>query len=624
MDDRKIAASFSTAPALIVALLQGLLLWWLFHTKDFGAWPGNSRECYAPLLSFAILIGPTIYAFMPWWKRPLAWGILALMAMLFLGSGWEFGNHAWAPGTLDWRVYSVPFPLFLLQLLILFHAVPFLQGYLREGHWRFGYRVLFLDTWQNALRLALAGLFTSVFWLLLWLWAELFRMIGLPFAGILLFSVPGYSSLVVALAFGVGFLLVDSSERLLTAVRQQVLTLLKWLLPVAALIVAAFSVALAFRAHALLAEHHHVIRAVWLLWLVIVSVYLYNAAYQDGSIGEPYPRQLGRAIRWATPLLLLLGCMAAYDLWVRIDAYGLTSSRYWGVIVAGITLVYAVGYSAAALGQGYWMAAMGRANVRAALLIIVVLTLTLTPTFSPTRLSANSQAARLAHSAGVAGPGDFMALRFDAGAYGYMALARLAAQPGIAAAIRDGARAALDVKDARERWKFKYTTVPSVNVALEAFPAGSPIDTDLRKKILAELPAPPKRAVSGTDAYDAPMGSFAAGVQTRRQKLLCSADLPCPVLFVDLHGDGRAEAIAFLPVFAIVFEKGGDGWTQVGKTNWQWRLRPDGKATASDLLTALQAGDYRVTPPRWKALQIGRDHLPLDLPEGPTVSDPVK
>ncbi|HEY2463255.1 MAG TPA: hypothetical protein VGI32_04290 [Steroidobacteraceae bacterium] len=617
MDESTQAPRASIAPALTVGALQGLLLWWLAHSKEGAAWPGSSHVWYANLFSFGIIVGPLIYALAPWSKRRTTWISITLIAAWLLWSGWQFGTHEWAPGAFYWSD-QIAYPLFLLQALILFHAVPFLQGYLREGSLGFSYRILFLETWQNALRLALAALFTGIFWLLLWLCAQLFEMIGLPFIRVVLFQVPGFAWLVTALAFGVGFHLVGSAERLLTALRQQVLTLLKWLVPVATLIVVAFSIALLFRTPVLLAEHRHVIRAVWLLWLVIVSVYLYNAAYQDGSVAEPYPAALARAIRWATPLLVLLVGMALYDLWIRVNAYGLTSSRYWGAIVGAVTLAYAIGYALAGFRPGSWMGAMGRANVRVAVGIIVVLIFALTPVLSPAHLSARSQGSRLANSAGTAGPEDFMALRFDAGTYGQEELMRLVAAADTPASIRTGARAALAVKAARERGTFRYTTIAQIELTFEAFPADAAIDDELRQKILAEQPRARNLAGAAVDMVGGPDFAFSgeAAARPHREKKLCSPDLPCPVLFADLDGDGQNEAIAFLQYQAVVFQRGRAGWKELGRVNWRFRAGRK-QQTGEDLLKELRDGDYRVAEPRWKSLQIGHFRLPFDLPVAP-------
>ena len=608
------APSRSIAYVLVVAMLQGLLLWWVIRTQNLGIWPGNTHAWHATLLSLAVILAPVIYGLTPWTHGVRAWGIVALIAALAVVSSWHFGSHELPPGAALWPSNVPPFALLLVQVLVLFHALPFIQIYLIQGRWRCGYDLLFSRTWQNALQLGLAALFTSIFWALLMLWAELFKMIGLPFAQVLLTQIPGYSLIVLALGFGVGFYLVGSADRLLAVLRQQVLSLLKWLVPVAALILVAFAIALLLRTPALLAEHRHVIRAVWLLWLVIVSIYLLNAAYQDGSVATPYPVLLGRLLRWTTPLLVVLSAMAAYDLWVRVTAYGLTTSRVWAVVVTATTFAYSIGYALASRRANPWMAPIGRANVWLALLVIATLSLTLSPVLYPERLAARSQAARLARSSGVAGPADFMALRFDFGDYGYQKLKSLAADKATPESIRKGAQLALQVNDRQARGKFSYTTVPESAIAmvLEAIPAGAQIDDALRRKIqekgagiIARVAIDP-----GDDPHDV---ASPAAYTKNKPGLACVTDDPCPVVFVDLDNDGQVEAVVFRGTQAEVFQKQFAEWQEVGSA-----FRPAYAATTpQELLSQLRKGGFQAVERHWKMLKIGRELLRLELPEEP-------
>lgn len=586
------------APMLVVALLQGLLLWWVSSTNDAVTWPGNDFAWRGTLLPFGIVFAPLIYGLAPWSQRRLAWIFVAAIGVLLLASDWQLATHHAVPGETPWRRDPLSPQWVVIQVLLLFHAVPFLQGFLRTGRWRPEYPALFLDAWQNALRIALAAAFTGVFWLLLWLCAQLFDMIGLPFIRVLLADVPGYAFLLVCPAFAVGFELVGSAERLLAALRQQVLALLKWLLPIATLVLVAFSIALLVRAPALWAEKQHVIRAVWLLWLAIVTVYLYNAAFQDGSIEAPYSRSLGRLLAWSAPLLVLLSAMAAYDLWIRIDAYGLTEPRYWAVVVALITLAYSLGYAWAGIRAGRWMEGMGATNVCVALALIALLSASMIPLTSPARLAARSQAQKLAGSDGTAGPDDFMRLRFDLGRYGYDELRRLAADAHTSPGIRTGTRLAVAVRNWRDRFDFKYTTVPMIRATLEGFPAGSDIDADLRGKIYDLLPTVTRAERKNTGHDD-----------------ICTDTLSCPVLFIDLDGDGKAEAIAFLPFEAEIFQRDGHGWSNIGQMDWRHRTQSSHQRSAADLLQLLRGGEYRTVEPRWKSLELGQDRLNLGLPE---------
>jgi len=603
------------APVLIVAMLQGLLLWWVISTHDAGSWPGNDHLWHGVLLPFGIVFAPLIYGLAPWAQPRVAWVFVAVIAVLLLASNGQHAAHVWVSGSTPWQTDPLPAQPVIIQVLLLFHAVPFLQGYLRTGRWRPVYSSLFLDTWQNAQRLALAAVFTGVFWLLLWLCAQLFDMIGLPFIRVLLADAPGFPCLLACPAFGIGFLLVGSAERLLTALRQQVLALLRWLVPIATLVLVAFSLALLLRAPALWAEQQHVIRAVWLLWLAIVTVYLYNAAYQDGSIDSPYPPLLGRLLGWSAPLLVLLSGMAAYDLWIRIDAYGLTNARYWGSLVSIVTLAYSLGYGLAGIRAGRWMGGMGRTNICVALGLIALLSVSLTPMANSARLVARSQAQRLAQADGSAGPGEFMNLRFDLGGYGYDELHRLADDARTSPGIRTGARLALAVRDEQDRGTFHYTTAPAMQITLKGFPAGTVVDADLRAQILALLPDQP------TYKRDARHTAMRHGVLLDNYSRvgatddICNATVSCPILFIDLDGDGIAEAIAFLPYRAIIFQRGAQGWGEIGNLSWRSLADVPHRRTAAELLALLSRGDYRAVEPHWKTLQFGADVLNLDLPE---------
>src|SRR4029450_4047356 len=98
--------------------------------------------------------------------------------------------------------------------------------------------------------------------------------------------------------------LAGSVERLQTALRQQLLALLKWLTPLATLILVLLTGTLVAKWPAAFAERRRAISAVWLLWLVAVTVALLNSAYQDGREEAPYPQLLGNALRGAAGSLV--------------------------------------------------------------------------------------------------------------------------------------------------------------------------------------------------------------------------------------------------------------------------------------------------------------------------------
>ena len=470
-----------------VAAVQGVLLWWLYASAAAGAWPRTAPGLFVALVTAVVLV-PLLYyltsGLTPVRTRHLA--VLACALVVLLGVGWHQGTMVigTAEPTPD-HGNPAPYAYALVVGLLCLHALPFAQSWLVRGDWRWRYPDLFRFAWRNALLAALGVLFFGVFWLLLGLWAQLFSMIGVRlFANIFFdarFAIPAS-----AVALGVGVQLAGSVERLETALREQILTLLKWLSPLAVLILAIFSVALLVKAPELLAARQRTISASWLLWLIAMNVLLLNAAYQDGSANEPFPRWLGRTVRFLVPLLLVVAAIAAYAILVRIDEYGLTVSRAWAVLVALLATVYAAGYAWSAVRGGDWMSGMGRVNVLVALLTIASLTTMLTPALSPYRLTAASQHERVLARTDTPRSEDFHLLRFDAGTYGRKRLSQLADLEGHPreAEIRSLATAA-QAASSRHLARAELKAIAPEGLALQAYPAGTEIEPALRESIAA-------------------------------------------------------------------------------------------------------------------------------------------
>lgn len=590
--------SRSFALPVSVGLLQGVMLWWLAGSLEDGTWPATQSGWYATLLLVAVFLPPTIYLLSPWRERPRTWVMTAMALALLAGAGAHYGLHVEAVDlSTRYRSYF-PFALLLAAFVWLFHAVPFAQVSLAEGGLPTAYPLLFLFAWRNVLQLALAGLFTVVFWLLLWLWIQLFDMLNIHFPKVLFSDDARFSLLVAAIVFAAGFHLAGSADRLLVVVRQQVLALLKWLALVATAILVLFAGALLIRTPALLASHRHVISATWLLWLAIVTVYLYNAGYQDGDTPQPYPTAAARLLRYATPLGVLVAGMALYALLVRSAAYGFTTSRVWGTLVAVIAVAYSIAYVVAAIPVAPWMRSMGSANVGIAVFLLLSLGLMLTPALAPERLSAASVANHLIQNPnGIAGQ-DLMLLRFDLGAYGRTQLEKLNANRD--PTVRHAASAALAVTSAAERYKFAYPKVDASTLAFRSFPAGTEVDADLRSLIAASIVEPYGYRVRARLVDQSAEDNGAESTQEQRRASPCSQSAPCPVLFANLSGKSDPEAVVFLQDATHIYQRIAGRWTSV-----QFVTAKCPPCRDRTLLRALESGRYQTSSPPWQDLKVG-------------------
>lgn len=586
--------SWQSTPFLVVtALLQGGALWWLYDATKREYWPGTSPAWLLALASVAFVVPPLIYLLRDYARIPRVLAIAAAAAGALFGFGWHHGARVIGPArdiVLGSPGWGTTFGYSLAVIVLCVHALPFVQSWLMTGRYWPAYRDLFEFAWRNVILVALAVVFCGVFWALLGLWAQLFHMIGIGFFREL-FTDSRFGFPATALAFAAGIGLAGSVERLQIAFREQILTLFKWLGLLALLILALFSLALLLKSPELFESQTRVISAAWLLWLVAFTVYLLNAAYQDGSIDRPYPQAISTAARAITPLLFVIAIMAAYALIVRVRAYGLTVDRVWGLVVAALALIYGAGYAYAARSAHPWMHAMGRVNVMAALVLIVLTSLLLTPLLSPYRLAAASHHARIVADEE---PADekrdgtqsrFELLRVQSGVYGRERLETLAKIDDVAGAarIRKEAQAALS----RKLWYEPDAACPADprDLALVALPAGEAIDGNLRQS-LHEL------CKSGST-------------------MSCTnAEEPCPVLFVDVNDDGAAEAIASTAAMPVAFTREGDRWRRVDVV-----MRRSGTGARAETSTAVvdmsaladavAANDVEIVPAEWNRLRVG-------------------
>jgi hypothetical protein len=559
-----------------LSLVQGVVLFWLYRAARLEIWPATNQGLIAALATCALLLPVTWYVIDGLGRRGQCVALLTAVAAALLLFGWHLGARATvAPSGPDTRgELALTSASFLVVLGVLWcHAMPFAQSWLRSGRARPVYHDLFEFAWRNALLLALGVLFCGVFWLLLGLWAQLFDLLDIELFG-KLFTNATFAIPATAVAAGVGVQLAGNVEGLQRALRQNLLSLLKWLAPLSALILVLFSVALLFKLPMLFDTQRRVVGAAWLLWLVAVNVLLLNAAWQDGRQPVPYPRPLASLLRFAVPLLTLIAAIALYAIAVRVGDHGLTVQRVWALLVGVLAVAYSVGYSVTALARSpapAWLPGIGAVNVGIALATVLVLTLMLTPVLAPARLAAASQQARILADPGLAVEEDYRVLRFESGEYGRRMLASLATLEGHPQAelIRGAATAMLE---RTERWPPGRMQTDPEALSLEASPAGTPIDDSLRA------------AIAGVDFHEP-----------------CPGVRPCVVLFVDLDGDGVDEAVAFVAPYAVpLLRRSDQGWVQAGT------LRPaDGVPLDADALReALQQQRVGTRAPAWRELEL--------------------
>ncbi|MFO1426885.1 MAG: hypothetical protein U1F11_07905 [Steroidobacteraceae bacterium] len=406
---------------LLLAVLQGLGLHALHRAIEARAWPATDLAVLIPAYLLLIFLPLTAQPQARYFGERRLWGALAALGVVLLALGAYFGARVAPDGRLDdldgELLFANGFALCILWLLF----VPFLRAWLETGRWRAPYRALFDAAWRNKLTLAEALLFTGVFWLLLGLWAALFRTLDIRFFEEL-FREPLFVYPVTALAFGIALHLVGRIDRIIDVVLAQLLGLLKWSRRWPGSSSCCSRSRCCRGCRDCCCTGSAALGATWMLWLVAVTVLLLNAAYQAGDREAPYGRGLGAAMRAVPPLLLVVALTAAYSLLVRVAQLGLTVGRYWGSSPRPWPASTRWPTHPRAAPRP-WMSLLG-GRIRDRRAARALLLLSLTPLLSPYWLSAASQYRLVTRNESRERREDALRyLRFDTGHYGLRARA---------------------------------------------------------------------------------------------------------------------------------------------------------------------------------------------------------
>ncbi|KQY30337.1 hypothetical protein ASD38_09000 [Caulobacter sp. Root487D2Y] len=545
MDSR--AARQATILRLATGLIQGLLLYGLWQADKSKVWPATQHEVYAAFLMVVLFVPFVGLAGVSALRlRTLAvWKVVAAILAAGLGAYGVWSGDPAARG-----VDGLGPQTFLAVAALIFIGHHLVQPADMERRRIARYPTYFDVTWKHGVQAVLSLGFTGAFWLLLFLAAALFKLIGVDAIQKLIrhewFAYPA-----TTLMFAAAVQLTDVRANLVRGVRTVALTLLAWLLPLMALIAAAFLLTLPFTG----------LEPLWktksataiLLTADAFLILLANAAYQDGT--EKTAVVLKWAARLAGLLLIPITVLAAYGLSLRIGQYGLSPDR---IVAAACVLVaagYALGYGIAAVRPGAWMKTLEAVNIAMAFVVIAVLLALFTPIADPRRLSVNDQVARLKSGKVTADQFDYVALRFDDGRFGRKALESLERDPNPAIRAK-----ALEVG--------KLDNKPYASL-LTAAP-----DRFKKTKIYPKGQALPKGFVDQTwNGGDEP--TCLAGY------------LDCRALLTDTDGDGVAEVLlSYGQTFEIFKADAAGVWTKTAETSM----------FCGDLDKALETGDVHVAP----------------------------
>ena len=411
-------------PLLGISLIQGFCLLLLYRAHDLDVWPAEAPLWSYPLWTIAIIVPLLLLLSIDSrnYRRVLQYTgvVAAVLALLAAYTGFQAEPFG------EFPLYSMTFAFGASIGIAAFKALMYLQQ--RANQEPLSYPVLFTNSWRNFLVSVLAGIFTLIFWLILVLWGQLFRVIGIDVFRDLFredwFLIPALS-----VAFGTGILLFRNLTRVIDSITQLLHWLTKLLLPLTLAVAVVFLAALPFTGLGLLWDTGN--GTALLLWLLALILFFTNAVYQDGREAQPYPRLLHRAIYAALSVAPVLSALAFYGLLLRLQQYGWSVERCWAFVTWLILSLFGIGYVAGILRKrDDWTADLARVNTLMGIVVLTITALANSPLVDFRKISMASQLARVESGNIELKEFDFWYARHHLARAGYLAMERIKAEIG--------------------------------------------------------------------------------------------------------------------------------------------------------------------------------------------------
>ena len=341
----------------------------------------------------------------------LGWGVIVALV------GWFTASYNQQGEIFEWPFLSGLFAVLL--------AAPLFQTVRDEGKWRFPYARLHGHAWTDAVIGAASFAFVGITFMLAWLIAMLFDLIGIELVKTML-QKDWFGWMIAGFAFGSALGLLRERDALVATLQRLVMVVLGVLAPVLAAALLMFLASLPFTGLAKLWDSD--VPATPLMLLAGAgAILLANAVFGNGDEDGATSRVLRIASLALVLCVLPLAIIAALSLGTRIGQYGLTPERIWGVVAVGVAIGYGL--------VGWWTVARKRIDfdqllrplqTKLALGLCALALFLALPILDFGLMSAASQMNRLATGRTTTVEFDWKAMAFDFGPAGRKRLAEIA------------------------------------------------------------------------------------------------------------------------------------------------------------------------------------------------------
>lgn len=553
---------------IFIGLLQGtlcyLLMTYLVPHND--GWLFYGMPATIAITSALLL---TVVSF----RQRALWYWMALIFVVVLAmSVWL----KWQVEDSDkWRQHEV-FMFYGWRLLLMaMLALPWIQYSLHVSREQARYPHFYRQLWLNALTLLIVFVANGLFWLVLLLWSEMFKLVGIPFFSTLFFDTDWFGYVAFGLITALAVVLARTQSRLVTAVQKLLTFIATGLLPLVALLALMFILTLPFTG--LEAISQRVSAAGLMSTLTLLLLLLIAIVREPQKEALPYPGALRYLIKCSLIVAPIYMLIAGWSLWVRIQQYGWTPERVYGVLVVVVLLVWSFGYLASILRRGRNpLELQGPVILGVSLLALGLLVLLSSPVIDAWRISVNSHMG-LYHS-GKIKPDQVSLYMLDH-----------SGKPG---------RAALEALQKDVAFNQDSKRRRDLNSLLQG--RRDPVKELTATQLVSKVVMAP--------GSQKPDDAFWAFVKTQGYRITsCAEQNACVLVSQDLNADGHPEQV----LYAF-----GDGESLVfGMQKNKWDLLavatlPEG-FTKDKLLQAVANQQLGSTPRIWRDITIDGKRLPM-------------
>jgi hypothetical protein len=382
-------SSLPRAAMLIIAVVQGILLFALYRAFDTDYWPSESPIWSYPLWTLAATVPLFLLLSLNRGNErrvgQFVAGLAAVLALLAVYIGWQAEPFDGFP------LWSLSFTFAASITLACFKALMYLQQ--RANQVPLTYQVLFTNSWRNFLVSALSAIFVFIFWLILMLWGALFQVIQIDFFRDL-FQEDWFIFPVLGFALGLGMIIFRNLTRVIDNITKLLHGLIKLLLPLVVAVAVIFLAALPIVGLDILWSTGK--GTALLLWLLAIILFFTNAVYQDGREANPYAPFIHRLIFSGLCVTPIISALSLYGLVLRLNQYGWSVERCWAFVVWLILTMIAVGYVVGIVRRrAEWTTDLARVNTVMGLVVLAIMLLVNSPLLDFRKISLASQLNRV-------------------------------------------------------------------------------------------------------------------------------------------------------------------------------------------------------------------------------------